>query len=146
VPVNLAHDRLADALSTAGHRSCTPTTWIWEGVVPYLDRADVKATVAAVADLSAPGSRLVVNYQAPSLRATPRTSDRPGDDRVARRPNLWKDEPRDRPGHLPPCTLVATNGFTTDSDNDLLSIAGQLALPVRQRRSLSSGRVATATR
>jgi len=38
--------------------------------VPYLARSDVEATVSALADWSAPGSVLVVNYQTPSLVAT----------------------------------------------------------------------------
>jgi len=35
--------------------------------VPYLTAGEVRATVAQMAELSAPASRLVVNYQAKSL-------------------------------------------------------------------------------
>jgi O-methyltransferase involved in polyketide biosynthesis len=44
--------------------------WVWEGIVPYLARSDVEATVSTLADQSAPGSVLVVNHQTPSLVAT----------------------------------------------------------------------------
>ena len=53
VPVDFAHDVLTDALEAAGHRADQPTTWIWEGVVPYLTREEVAATVASVAARSA---------------------------------------------------------------------------------------------
>src|SRR5262249_29257435 len=65
-PVDFGRDRLADALAAAGHDAAVPTTWVWEGVVPYLTSAEVEATTAGIAALSAPGSRLIVNYQAPS--------------------------------------------------------------------------------
>ena len=38
--------------------------------MPYLTAGEVRATVAQIAELSAPGSRLVVNYQARSLPTT----------------------------------------------------------------------------
>jgi O-methyltransferase involved in polyketide biosynthesis len=57
------------ALSRAGHDPSAPTAWIWEGVVPYLTAAAVEATVERIADRSAPGSVLVVNYQSRSLVA-----------------------------------------------------------------------------
>jgi hypothetical protein len=41
-------------------------------------------------------------------------------------------------------SLLATIGFPPEADDDLLTIAGRLRLPVRQRRSLSNGRVAIA--
>ena len=69
VTVDFARDRLGDALGAAGHDPAVPTSWLWEGVVPYLTAPDVAATLAALVGLSAPGSRLVVNYQAPSRRA-----------------------------------------------------------------------------
>ncbi|MFE9450052.1 class I SAM-dependent methyltransferase [Streptomyces sp. NPDC006739] len=61
VPVDFTRERLDTALASAGHRPETATTWIREGVVPYLSRADVTATVEAIVGRSAPGSCLVVN-------------------------------------------------------------------------------------
>jgi len=57
------------ALAAAGFDPALETTWVWEGVVPYLTEAGVEGTVGQLAELSAPGSLLVVNYQARSLTA-----------------------------------------------------------------------------
>jgi methyltransferase (TIGR00027 family) len=67
VPVDFTRDRLGDALAAAGHDPALPTTWIWEGVVMYLERADIAATLGALRARSAPGSRLVVTYHSPAL-------------------------------------------------------------------------------
>jgi methyltransferase (TIGR00027 family) len=62
VPVNFERDALATALERAGHDPASPTCWIWEGVVMYLTREAVRATLAAVAQRSSPGSTLIINY------------------------------------------------------------------------------------
>ena len=62
VPVNFERDALGDALARAGHDRSAPTCWIWEGVVMYLTRDAMRGTLAAVAQRSAPGSTLIVNY------------------------------------------------------------------------------------
>ena len=62
VPVNFERDALGDALERAGHDRSAPTCWIWEGVVMYLTRDAMRGTFAAVAQRSAPGSTLIVNY------------------------------------------------------------------------------------
>jgi methyltransferase (TIGR00027 family) len=67
VPVDFTRDRLDHALADAGHDSARQTTWLWEGVVMYLDRAAIEATLRVVAARSAPGSRLVILYTSPSL-------------------------------------------------------------------------------
>jgi methyltransferase (TIGR00027 family) len=67
VPVDFARDNLDDALAAAGHDSRRPTTWIWEGVVMYLTRRDIEATLGVVARRSAPGSQLVVLYHSPAF-------------------------------------------------------------------------------
>jgi methyltransferase (TIGR00027 family) len=67
VPVDFARDRLDDALAAAGHDAARPTTWVWEGVVMYLERADIEATLAVIQRRSAPGSQLVVMYLGRSL-------------------------------------------------------------------------------
>ena len=69
VAVDLEHEPLAPALEQAGFDPARTTTWVWEGVVPYLAAAAVRATLAEVSTLSAPGSVLVVNYQSRSLTA-----------------------------------------------------------------------------
>lgn len=139
-PVDFAVDDLGTALDAAGHDPCVPTTWLWEGVVPYLTRDEVRATVAAVAARTAPGSALVVNYQAPSARAAAgRLLARVlGSSITSGEPwrSLW------RPRQL--AVLLAEHGLRVVSDDDLLDLARIHGLPVRGRTSLRSGHVAVA--
>jgi methyltransferase (TIGR00027 family) len=65
VPVNFEVDQLGDALERAGHDAGQPTFWIWEGVTAYLTRPAVESTLRAVAERSAPGSRLAITYILP---------------------------------------------------------------------------------
>jgi methyltransferase (TIGR00027 family) len=67
VPVDFERDSLEDALTAAGHDPSRPTTWLWEGVVMYLSRGDIEATLGVVQARSARASRLVVLYLGPSL-------------------------------------------------------------------------------
>jgi hypothetical protein len=46
VAVDLAGQRLGPALEQAGFDRQAVTTWVWEGVVPYLTADQVRATVA----------------------------------------------------------------------------------------------------
>ena len=62
VPVNFEREKLDDVLTRAGHDPAQPTCWIWEGVVMYLTRDAMHATLADVASRSAAGSTLIVNY------------------------------------------------------------------------------------
>jgi methyltransferase (TIGR00027 family) len=147
VPVDFARDALGPALGTAGHRPELPTTWIWEGVVPYLSRADVEATVTVVAERSAEGSRLGVNYQAPSVSAWLGRLAARGLAIVGRRPDPMRHEPRRSAWTASGMSsLLASHGFTVIRDDDLLTVASQLGTPVRHRRSLGNGRVAVADR
>ncbi|HEY4332894.1 MAG TPA: class I SAM-dependent methyltransferase, partial [Ilumatobacteraceae bacterium] len=70
VPIDLARESLTAALRSAGHDPAVATTWIWEGVIPYLTRAHVESSLAHIAACSAPCSTLVANYQSPSLQAS----------------------------------------------------------------------------
>ena len=62
VPVDFERDSLDTALDRAGHDRSSPTCWIWEGVVMYLTRDAMRATLAAIAGRSAPASSLILNY------------------------------------------------------------------------------------
>jgi methyltransferase (TIGR00027 family) len=66
VPVDFTRDSLDEALSKAGHDAARRTTWVWEGVVMYLSRGDVEATLGLIERRSAPGSRLALTYHAPT--------------------------------------------------------------------------------
>ncbi|TPG18141.1 class I SAM-dependent methyltransferase [Pedococcus bigeumensis] len=147
VAVDLTSERLAGPLDAAGFDTAAVSTWVWEGVVPYLSAADVRATVAQLAELTAPGSRLVINYQARSLptsvmrkvmRLVLRLSGQP--DPLAHEPwrSLWRPEVLRK--------LLADNGFSVVSDVDLLTGAEGLALPAENIGSRRNGRVAVAVR
>lgn len=147
VAVDLAHEPLAPALEAAGFDARAASTWVWEGVVPYLTANAVRSTVAQVAGLSAPGSRLVVNYQAKSLpvpvmRAVMRVVFWMArqQDVLAREPwrSLWRPEELRE--------LLSRNGFQTTSDEDLLAISLGLGLGSENGNSLRNGRVAVADR
>ncbi|MGR6319896.1 class I SAM-dependent methyltransferase [Micromonospora soli] len=147
VPVDFGHDRLAEALAAAGHRADRATTWIWEGVVPYLTTAEVAATVTELAACSAPDSRLVVNFQ------TPATATKLG--RVLARllmastgrSSVWAKEPwRSTWTPAAMAALLARHGYTVTRDESLLDTARALATPIRHSRSLAHGRVTTADR
>ncbi|MFB7459087.1 class I SAM-dependent methyltransferase [Streptomyces sp. NPDC056188] len=139
-PVDFAVDDLGAALDAAGHDPSAPTTWLWEGVVPYLTRDEVHATVAALAARTVPGSALVVNYQAPSARvAAGRLLTRVlGGFVTSGEPwrSLWKPQRM--------AALLAEYGLRVVSDDNLLALAHTLGSPARGRTSLRSGRVAVA--
>jgi len=144
VPVDFACDALTDALEAAGHRANVPTIWVWEGVVPYLTRPEVTATVAALAARSASGSRLVVNYQSPSLL---NELIRKTMSAVFRKSGPWAGEPwRSTWSPEAMARLLALHGFAVRSDQDLLEIADDLGVRLGQRASMRSGRVAVAER
>jgi methyltransferase (TIGR00027 family) len=147
VAVDLARERLGPALGGAGFDRQTPTTWVWEGVVPYLSAEEVRATLTQVAELSAPGSRLVVNYQAKSLPArVMRTAVRVVL-RAARQPDPLTGEPWRslwRPAAMR--RMLDEHGFDVVSDSDLLTLSDGLSLPAGNTGSLRNGRVALATR
>jgi methyltransferase (TIGR00027 family) len=62
VSIDFEREKLDAVLERAGHDRSTPTCWIWEGVVMYLTRDAMRATLRDVARRSAPGSTLIVNY------------------------------------------------------------------------------------
>lgn len=81
------------ALAEAGHDRLAPTLTIWEGVVMYLSREAVVATLDAVARWSAPRSLLVFNYTEPRRIAAWRAAARLVGERV--RPGWTADEMRE---------------------------------------------------
>lgn len=147
VPVDLTRDRLDAALAEAGHQPSAPTTWIWEGVVAYLHRPAVAATVAVLSGLSAPGSNLIVNYQSPSVLAAAGRIAARAMRAPTRRRSPWADEPR-RSAWTPEAMrrLLTSHGFTVISDDDLLGLARRFSSPVRHRISMRTGRIGVVTR
>lgn len=72
VPVNFERDALDPALDRAGHDASLPTCWIWEGVVMYLTRETMLATLAQISARSAKDSTLIINYHTTMRTATVR--------------------------------------------------------------------------
>jgi methyltransferase (TIGR00027 family) len=147
VPVDFGRDRLGEALSAAGHRAEAATTWVWEGVVPYLTREQVAATVAEVGGSSAPGSRLIVNFQVPALGIKVARLVGRAFNASAGRPSFWATEPwRSTWTSAAMTRLLAEHGYAVTGDEGLLDTAAALAIPVRNRLSLGNSRVMTADR
>lgn len=147
VPVDFSRDQLADALAAAGFQASEPTTWVWEGVVPYLTPAEVEATTAAVAALCAPGSRLVVLYLAPDIRASAGMLVARTMSALARQRSVWADEPR-RSAWTPEklAALLGAHGFTVTRDESLLAISERLGLAEPRRASVTHAHLAVADR
>ena len=147
VAIDLATGRLGPALERAGFDRRAATTWVWEGVVPYLTDNEVRATVAQVTELSAPDSRLVVNYQGRSLPTTVMRQAMRLVLRASRQPDPLGGEPWRslwRPDDMR--TLLRGNGFDVIADSDLLALSADLALPADNNGSLRNGRVLVAAR
>lgn len=147
VPVNLSEGGLDQALAEAGHDAAVATTWVWEGVIPYLTRREVVATIATVASRSAAGSVLVANYQSRSAATVCGRHLGRLVARLFRVDNPLRDEPwRSLWTPAGIRKLLVGYRFTVDRDDDLRTIATRLGSPVTRRRSLSSGRVLVAHR
>lgn len=147
VGVDFTRDSLDLSLDATGHDRSRATTWLWEGVVPYLTEPEVARTLAVVARRSAAGSRLVVNYQAPSLTAKVGRMVARAMARVARQTDVWTDEPVRSvwtPDRM--AALLRVHGFSVVDDSDMVEITRARSLPVTPRRSTADGRVAVADR
>jgi methyltransferase (TIGR00027 family) len=147
VRVDFAIEPVGAALAAAGHREDLPTTWVWEGVVPYLTRAEVDTTTREIGARSVPGSWLIVNYQVPAVSDIVGRLAARAVIAASRRRSPWAAEPRRSawtPGQL--TALLAKNGFLVQSDEDLLAKAVDMGLRPRQRRPLLNSHVMLACR
>ena len=145
VPVDFGRDDLGEALTAQGHSADVPTTWVWEGVVPYLSCAQVEGTVRAVREYSGVGSRLIVNYQAPSTMAALGRLVMRAMTMLSRRPDPLAGEPTRSTWTAGSMReLLGAHGFAVVRDTDLLTLAAGTGRPVKQRGSLANGRVVVA--
>lgn len=62
VPCEFGTDELSRALLAAGFSQTRRTLWIWSGVIHYLPEVAIKATLAELRRLSAPGSRVFFDF------------------------------------------------------------------------------------
>jgi methyltransferase (TIGR00027 family) len=108
VPFDFRRGALDRALADAGHESSRPTTWVWEGVIMYLERAAVAATLAVVQRRSAPKSRVLAHYNKPtwSRRFTGPLAS------FLREPFRSRYRPEEM------AELLAQHGFQVDGDTD----------------------------
>jgi methyltransferase (TIGR00027 family) len=67
LPIDLASDAIDEGLSAHGYAPRRKSLLIWEGVTYYLPMVSVRRTFALLAELAAPGSRLVFDYFPPSV-------------------------------------------------------------------------------
>ena len=147
VAVDLADQPLAPALEAAGFDRRQPSTWVWEGVVPYLTRQQVDRTLRQVGELAASGSTLVVNYQARSwvtavLRRGMRLVARLLRQQDPLRAEPWRS-------HWSPAQMaraLGRHGFHVVADDDLLTLSAGMDLTGANALSMRNGRVAVATR
>lgn len=137
VPVDFTRDNLDNALQAAGHDPKQPTSWIWEGVVMYLTREEIAATLEVLARRSALGSRLIIAYHRPAL--------------ILKILGGWVrrlGEPL-RSSFTAPAmrSLLARYAFSVVRDEDLGTIGTELAPEVGQAtRSMRHLRIVTADR
>jgi methyltransferase (TIGR00027 family) len=142
VSVDFSRDPLGPALATAGHDTTTPTTWIWEGVLPYLTEADVHATLAVIDECSATGSRLILTYSIPNRLIGIRGSAQRVVNRLIGARNPYENEPVVSDWHPEAIrTLMTAHNFAVTDDQALRSVARQLGMSARLPRV---GRVAIA--
>ena len=145
VPVEFGRDALAPALATAGYQDAVPTTWVWEGVLPYLSQPEVDGTIDVVAARSKSHSRLIATYPTPNLLAA-----------VGRRAMrvysklAGRQDPLEHERHISAWTpeqmhhLLSARGFRVTADHDLYAFAQQLGIPARRSRAYGLGQAVVA--
>lgn len=62
VPVDFEAMSLTDELIAAGFDPKAPSVWSWMNTIPYLTNEATEASLAEIAKLMAPGSRITLNY------------------------------------------------------------------------------------
>jgi methyltransferase (TIGR00027 family) len=146
VAADLTQEPLGSLLSAAGHDPLLPTAWVWEGVIPYLSRAQVSATLDALTGISAAGSILVAQYQSRSLKAQLGRRVAGLASRLTGVLSPLTGEPwRSQWSQMRMAGLLADRAWAVDSDVSLLESATRLGTPTGgAARSLAIGRVAVA--
>jgi methyltransferase (TIGR00027 family) len=137
VPVDFTRDSLDVGLDAAGHDVPSITTWVWEGVVMYLTRAEIEASLRVIARRSAHGSRVVIVYHRMALQRFAIA--------LAVR---WLGEPfRSHFTVDAMRALLATHGFAVTRDVSIPEIATGLSPALgKKARFLSHLRIVTAER
>ena len=129
---------LPDALAAIGLDSDRRTLTIWEGVTPYLTPVAIESSVAAVRELSAPGSTLAMSYF--DVATLKRPSLLSAAVRSVGEPHRFGWDPARLPSWL------AERGFSLLDDRSESEFAIELLPPSLARRTQSTRRVAIAQR
>ena len=74
--IDFASEPLPRALRTAGLHGDEPSFFSWLGVTPYLEPANVLATLAAIAPFAANGGGVVFDYNVPTAKSGGRAAGR----------------------------------------------------------------------
>lgn len=125
VGVDFEHDDLGERLGASGHDPEKPTTWIWEGVTPYLTEEAVDATLGVIEARSAEASALAMTYVTPELDTLPR----------AFRPLVlpaFRVLGEDLRGLVTPeraHALVGAHGFDVTADEGMRELARRYGVP-----------------
>jgi methyltransferase (TIGR00027 family) len=142
VPVDLRDGDLGTAMDTAGHQVSRSTTWVLEGVIPYLTVDETAATVAAIAARSAPASTLVMTYQTSSPKGGVGRTLARGVFVLMGRGDPMAGEPRRSSWSPDSVRAVVTDaGLELTEDLALADLASDLGVPDRH---VGSSRVAVA--
>jgi methyltransferase (TIGR00027 family) len=137
VAVDFSRADLGSALEAAGHDATRPSTWIWEGVVMYLTRAQIEATLAVIARRSAARSALIVAYHQPALILL----------LVGFLVRRLGEPLRSAFSAAQMRELLASHGFRVTRDEDVPTIGARISARVgEQTRRLGHARVALAER
>ncbi len=115
--IDFERDTIGQVLGAQGFESAEPCMWIWEGVTMYLTLESVTATLAAVGELSAVGSRLSMtylpwDYAPPWMRQVGEASAR-----------FIGEEIRCRQDPSELAERLAEQGFQVESDDDAIDWA-----------------------
>lgn len=147
VPVDFASADLGPELQAAGHRTDWPTTWVWEGVLPYLAASDVAATLTVLGRRSAPSSRLIVDYERVTLSLHVALRVFAAVSWLSGRTSFTTSEPRRSSWSATEMArLLADHGFLVATDDDLLTLVTRQGLTPEGRRQMAALRLAISDR
>ena len=132
VAADLDEVDLGAVLFAAGHDATGPTTWILEGVIPYLSEQAAATTLTAIAGRSVPGSTVVLTYQLESPRGRlGRLLARALLVLMGRGDPMANESRRSSWSRETVQALVAEAGFLLREDIGLVALAGELSVPDR---------------
>lgn len=134
-PIDFERESLADGLKAVGFQADRPAFFQWLGVVPYLTREAVSATLEFIAGL--PGSEVVFDYAEPleNYRADRRAQVTAVAARAAERGEPWLS--LFDPAEL--SELLREKGFSTIEDLGLGEIADRLYGALKHGISIGPG-------